>query len=100
MKNMVDSPLQNLHVYPFPTYYKSAADDFKNVYSNICKISIIVGIITVKFEWQKGKLLVLSKFSFCHNVSKLSAADASKCLYRWEKGSILLKKVQQVFFVF
>ena len=34
--------------YPSPTYNKSAADDFKNVYSNIWKISIIVGIITEK----------------------------------------------------
>ena len=35
-------------VKPFPTYMKSAADDFENVYLKIRKICIIVGVITEK----------------------------------------------------
>ena len=60
-------------VEPFPTYSKSAADDFENVYLKIWKISISVGIIIENkliTLWQKEKLLVLSNFSLCHDVFK------------------------------
>ena len=56
-------------IKPFPTYSKSAADDFENDYAKIWKISIIVGTITGK-SWKHWQKVVLSNFSFCHNVFK------------------------------
>ena len=45
-----------------PTYDKSVAADFKNVYLKTWKISIIVGIITGKKIVAKGEIAHLNQF--------------------------------------
>ena len=37
-------------------------------------------------------IALMRNFSFCHNVSKLSAADASKCVCMWGKGYNVFKR--------
>ena len=67
-------------VKPLPSYNTSAADDLKNVYSNIWKIYIIVGWLPKKVEIfvATGEI---ARFEF----QKSSAADALKCVYRCER---------------
>ena len=57
----------------FPTYNKSAAGDFKNIFTKMLKISINKSLIKKKRVENivaKVKLLVLSNFFFCHSVFK------------------------------
>ena len=65
----------------FPTYNKSAADDFKNVYSKIWKISIIVGLITnkkIENFVSKGEIARFEQFLLLSQYfQKSSAAYAS-----------------------
>ena len=48
-----------MHLYGcltrFPTYSKSAADDFENIFAKLWKISINESIIIEQIFWQKWK---------------------------------------------
>ena len=63
----VSTTMINLYYWPFPTYSKSAADDFEIVFSKIWKICIIVDIITEQSWIHCAKR---RKFSFYYYVFK------------------------------
>ena len=80
-------PGNQMLVNPFPHTTYLQQTPLKNLLK-IWKIYRNEGVITekgLKTLWQMEKLLVLSKFSFCQCFQKLSAADASKCIYRWKR---------------
>ena len=53
----------------------------------------------MKTFWQKVKLLIISNFSFCHNVLKKSSpADAPESVCMWESVNIFAYRV--LFYVF
>ena len=74
------------HFNDFPHKCTSnSADDIKNILAKMNKNSIYKGFIIkieLKVLWQKEKLLMMSNFSFCHNVFK------SRLMQRLQKAYI------------
>ena len=79
---------------PFPTYMKSAADDFEIIKTKIWKNHYKWSFnswLKLKTLWQQEKLLVLSNFSFPHNVfNKASVAEASERVCMWKRVNVRL----------
>ena len=68
-------------VNPFPTYDKSAADDFENIPTNIKKRFFKRKYnykIVLKTLWQMEKLLIMSNFSIYRNVSRSRLLQCQK----------------------
>ena len=75
-----NTPCEGILPYtkPFPTYNKSAADDFENLHAKTRKISINEGIIK-----ENSEIACFEQFPILSQCFQKSiVAETSKCVYR------------------